>query len=539
MKTTPYQVLYGLVLFLLWVTNSFSQDILWEKTYGGLQSEYLFDVIPTPDYGFLLAGSSLSGKSGNKQDERVNDLDYWLWKMDETGSLEWQRSFGGNGSDFLYSVAATNDGGYVLGGSSTSTEGNAKQDVSRGKEDIWIIRLNPEGAEQWQKTIGGTGRDILKQIVPLKDGGYIIGGSTDSQPAIEGSSSIGEKRSEKYGNMDYWVIKLDSSGEKEWERTYGGIYRDELQSILQTQDGGFLAGGFSNSPISGNKNQDSYGEGDYWVLKLDKTGNIEWQLTMGGEQDDRLFTLIESNRGGYIAGGNSGSGANGNKSESNGKGTDFWVVKISEDAEITWQKTFDFGQADVLTSLIENEDGSLILGGYAQSETTGRKKTDQKGINDYVAIKIDADGQEVWKAEIGSGGTDILRKAIETRDGGYLLAGTSNGSVSRDKTSVQGRNDFWVVKLKDKDKEKKKRTPGLEAYPNPVTNYTNVIVNHDFEEATVTVVDILGREMQRFKAHYRTIPVNMRSYPEGVYIITVETNVKKESVKILKGINKE
>lgn len=83
------------------------------------------------------------------------------------------------------------------------------------------------------------------------------------------------------------------------------------------------------------------------------------------------------------------------------------------------------------------------------------EKTDKKGINDYVAIKIDTDGQEVWKAEIGSSGTDILRKAIETRDGGYLLAGTSNGSVSRDKTSVQGRNDFWVVKLKDKDKEKK------------------------------------------------------------------------------------
>lgn len=527
------------IFFSLLTIPVISQDILWEKTYGGLQSEYLFDVIPTPDYGFLLAGSSLSGKSGNKQDERVNDLDYWLWKMDETGSLEWQRSFGGNGSDFLYSVAATNDGGYVLGGSSTSTEGNAKQDVSRGKEDIWIIRLNPEGEQQWQKTIGGTGRDILKQIVPLKDGGYIIGGSTDSQPAIEGSTALGEKRSEKYGNMDYWVIKLDSSGEIEWERTYGGLYRDELQSIIQTKDGGFLAGGYSNSPISGNKNQDSYGEGDYWILKLDKTGNIEWQLTMGGEQDDRLFTLVESNRGGYIAGGNSGSGATGNKSESNGKGTDFWVVKISEDAEITWQKTFDFGQADVLTSLIENEDGSLILGGYAQSETTGRKKTDKKGINDYVAIKIDTDGQEVWKAEIGSSGTDILRKAIETRDGGYLLAGTSNGSVSRDKTSVQGRNDFWVVKLKDKDKEKKKRTPGLEAYPNPVTNYTNVIVNHDFEEATVTVVDILGREMQRFKTYYRTIPVNMRSYPEGVYIITVETNVKKESVKILKGINIE
>lgn len=534
-----YKLSVGLVLALVCISPFFAQDVLWEKTYGGLQSEYLYDVVPTPDYGFLLVGSSLSGKSGNKLDERVHDLDYWLWKMDETGSLEWQRSYGGNGSDFLYSVSLTLEGGFVLAGNSTSGEGYSKREASRGKEDIWILRLSPKGDELWQKTIGGTGRDVVKQIVTLKDGGFIIGGSTDSHPASEGTVNIGEKKSDKYGNMDYWVIRLDSSGEIEWERTYGGIYRDELESIIPTQDGGFLVGGHSNSPVSGNKNEDGYGQTDYWIIKLDKLGNIQWQRTFGGEHDDRLSVIIESIDGHFIAAGNSASGATGNKQSGNGKGTDFWLIKIDDAGEVIWEETFDIGQNDVLTSLIENEDGSLLLGGYAQSETTGIKSTDKKGINDYVAIKIDFDRQIIWQREIGSTGTDILRKVVETRDGGYLLAGTSNGTTSRDKNSSQGRNDFWVVKLRDKDKEDKMRAPGLEAYPNPTSTFTNVIVNHDFEQATVTVIDILGRQMQRFKANYQTIPVNMQGYPEGVYIITVETEKKKESIKILKGINKD
>ena len=529
----------AIVICLLVTLKCYSQDVLWEKTYGGLQSDYLFDIHPTADYGFLLAGSSLSGKSGNKQDHRINDLDFWLWKMDEHGGLDWQRSYGGDGSDFLHSVQGTIDGGFILGGSSTSGEGFSKKEASRGKEDIWIIKLDAKGDEQWQKALGGTGRDILKQIIPVKGGGYLIGGSTDSRPVTIDGSMVGEKHTESYGSMDYWLIKLDNSGAVEWEKTYGGIYKDELQSIIETKDDGYLAGGYSNSPVSGNKNEDTFGEGDFWILKLDKLGNIQWQRTIGGEQDDRLYTLLESREGGYIAGGNSSSGATGRKSESNGKGTDFWLIKLEESGEIDWQKTFDFGETDVLTSLIENEDGSLLLGGYAQSEATGKKRTDAKGINDYIALKIDPEGEEIWKAEVGSNGTDILRKAVETRDGGYLLAGTSKGEVSGEKNSSQGRNDFWVVKLRDKDKEDKERILGLEVFPNPVITYTNIIVNHDFEKATVSVVDILGRELQRFKAEHRTIPVKLEGYPEGVYIITVETNVKKQSVKILKGINKE
>src|SRR5690606_12927376 len=133
--------------------------------------------------------------------------------------------------------------------------------------------------EQWQKALGGTGKDILKQIIPIKGGGYLIGGSTDSHPPGEGSTVSSEKRSLNYGNLDYWLIRLDNSGTVEWEKAYGGIYKDELQSIIETKDGGYLIRGYSNSPVSGTKNEDTFGEGDFWILKLDKNGNIQWQRT--------------------------------------------------------------------------------------------------------------------------------------------------------------------------------------------------------------------------------------------------------------------
>ena len=506
-----------------------AQDILWEKSYGGIHSEYLFDAQPTADYGFILAGSSLSGKTGNKLQDNINNLDYWVWKMDEQGDMDWQKSFGGTDADFLQSVRNTRDGGFILAGTSSSMKSGDKMEDSFGKEDFWIIKLNAKGDEEWQKTLGGTGSDVLTAIHQTRDGGYIIGGSSDSMVS-------GIKTEPNYGSLDYWIIKLSSSGTIEWQKTYGGQYMDQLESILPTRDDGFIVGGWSNSMKSGNKTEDSFGEGDYWVLKLDKSGDIEWQRTLGGEEDDHLYVIIETMESGYLLGGSSRSGTSGNKSRSNGKGTDFWLVKLTEGGEIDWQSTYDFGRTDVLSSIVENEDGTFLVGGHSKTENTGLKSLDKKGINDFIALKIAADGEERWRRTIGSAGEDNLKKLVETRDGGYLLAGTSNGKASRDKNTGQGLSDFWVVKLRDKEKdEEKDRLSSLEAFPNPTEAFTNIIVNHDFENGTASVYDISGKQLQFFEIKNRTVPISLQGLAIGVYIVTVSTNFSTESVKILKS----
>lgn len=518
--------------------SALSQDIEWEKSFGGKHADYLFDAQPTADYGFILGGSSLSKKSGNKADDNVGNLDYWVWKMDEGGDMDWQKSFGDAGIDMLYSVRNTREGGFILGGTSNSEKGLHKKDSCRGKDDFWIIKLNPKGEEEWQRTIGGAGQEKLKVIIPTSDGGYAIGGSSasDISTAIkQGKPDPFGKWEKNRGNLDLWIVKLDGEGKVKWQKTLGGQYADILESMEQTSDGGFIVGAYTNSPSSYDKPDASYGAGDYWVLKLDRDGNLEWQKVFGGEADDHLYVVKQLKDKGYLLGGSSASGTSGNKQKTNKKGTDIWLVKLDETGEEIWQETYNTGEADMLLSIHENNDGSLLLGGYTHSEAK-TSKTDDKDINDYIAIKTDNKGEEQWRKSIGSNGDDILRKLVETRDGGYIMAGTSNGKISRDKNSGKGGNDFWVVKLKDNDKKKKgeKRTM-LEAMPNPVQQYTNVIVGYEFTSGTASVYDLSGRQLQSFPVTDRTIPVDLGPYPEGMYIIEVKTNAGTDSVKVLKA----
>lgn len=408
-----------LMAFGMGTNTAHAQDILWEKSFGGRHAEYLFDVQPTADYGFLLAGSSLSDKSGNKTGVGSGDLDYWIWKMDEHGEPDWQKSFGGSGSDLLQSIKTTHDGGFILAGTSNSAKGFQKKEDCHGGNDYWVIKLNAKGDEQWQKTFGGKGQDDLSSIVLTRDGGYLLAGTSNSSP-IQNDKGTGIKKEKSRGNMDYWIIKIDADGNELWQKTYGGQYADLLRSIEVTRDGGYILGGYSNSPSSGEKSQQNYGQsGDFWVLKLDDKGIIQWQQTIGGENDDQPYAIHQTNDLGYIVAGNSNS-----QTRTSKKGTDLWVLGLDTTGEILWEEAYDFGSVDILTSLIENPDGTYLIGGY--SPASSDDDSDKEGINDYIALKISNKGEELWRRTLGSDGEDILKKAIMTRDGGYLMAGTSN-----------------------------------------------------------------------------------------------------------------
>ena len=200
-----------------------------------------------------MVGSSISNKNGNKTEANKGDLDYWVWKMDEKGTPEWQKSYGGNGVDLLQSVQLTSDGGFILAGTSSSDKSGDKKENCKGKEDFWIIKLDAKGGEIWQRTIVGSGQEKLLSIAQTIDGGYILGGtssSNKSEPDDKGVEDKYGKSEDSRGSLDYWVVKLDTKGEIKWQKTLGGQYVDELKSIEQTNDKGYILGGYSNSPIS-------------------------------------------------------------------------------------------------------------------------------------------------------------------------------------------------------------------------------------------------------------------------------------------------
>ena len=244
-----------------------------------------------------------------------------------------------------------------MAGSSESGEGLDKKGKCRGNSDFWIIKLDAKGGEQWQKTIGGTGQDELTAVVRAKDGGFILAGSSASEVS-------GEKNVKNFGGMDYWVIKLDAHGEIVWQNSFGGSYNDELRSITTTQDGGYLLGGSSNSADTGTKTQKNLGQSDYWIVKIDEKGKEQWQQTIGGSGDDQLSAVYTTKDGNYLLGGNSNSESSNDKRSSNESGTDFWVMKLDKDTkQILWQQTYNIAKTDILTSLVENEDKTVLIDG--------------------------------------------------------------------------------------------------------------------------------------------------------------------------------
>lgn len=521
--------------FLLSISSCFcyiplcAQQIQWQKTLGGKQGDYLYDALPTPDYGFILAGSSVSEISGIKTEENRGNLDYFLWKMNEQGQEEWQKSLGGNQADFLYSIGLTRDGGYILGGSSYSGISGDKKDSCRGQDDYWIIKLNAAGQEEWQKTIGGSGSDHLLSIQQTSDGGYILGGSSDSPVSYE-------KTAPSKGSMDFWIIKLDAKGKILWQKTLGGLYYDLLGSIKEIPEGYILAG-TSHSPKSEDKSEDNLGKGDYWLLKLDKNGKLLWEKTLGGKKNEELHDMIVASDGGYILAGSSDSPQEGMKISPQGKGLDFWIVKTDKNGTILWQQSIDIGTQDIVSKIVENKDNSFSVAG-SSLEITPKGETE----SNYILVRLSPKGEILAKQKIGGDKKDILQTAVDTRDGTLLMAGTSNSGKSGNKTVENtGQTDFWLVKLYEENNDyitqnSLYKRKNAEVYPNPTERFVNVII---YEELTgkenIEIYDISGKLLQQKTVKYSTTPIDLTGYPPAIYILSISLpSGKKESIKIIK-----
>src|SRR6056297_3346001 len=312
------------VFFLPSTTTLHAQTapgIEWDNTIGGADNEVLTSIQQTADGGYILGGYSVSNISADKSENNLGSFDYWVVKLDALGNIEWDNTIGGAGDDFFPSIQQTADGGYILGGISNSNISADKSENSLGNVDYWVIKLDALGTIEWDNTIGGGFTDYFSQIQQTADGGYILGGTS--------SSNISADKSENNkGNDDYWVVKLDALGAIEWDNTIGGSQDDQIASIQQTADGGYILGGFSNSNTSADKSENSIGFYDYWVVKIDALGSIEWDNTIGAASSDPLASIQQTADGGYILGGNSSSNISADKSENTLGLTDYWVVKL-------------------------------------------------------------------------------------------------------------------------------------------------------------------------------------------------------------------
>ena len=370
-------------------------------------------------------------------------------------AMEWQANLGGTGSEYWGALCESTTGGFFVGGTSYSSASGNKTGTNFGSApDCWLVHLDSKGQKLWDKVYGGSQDDWLRSLVPTPDGGCILGGYSYS-------SMTGNKISTNYGGADYWVVRLDNNGAVLWDRSFGGSADDRLSTVIPTSDGGFLIGGASNSGADGTRSSPNFGTNgtaDYWVVRLDSAGNQLWDKAYGGDSDDFLTCLRQTTDGGFILGGYSLSGMSGTKTSTNfnpevlGSHSDYWVVRVDQNGDKLWDKSFGGSGRDRLFGIAQTSDEGYALGGWTLSENDGNKtaaRINQQQQPDYWVVRLDADGNMLWDREFGAiDGDSELGGLEETEDGGFMLVGISAGSASGNKTSpLIGGNDLWLVRL--------------------------------------------------------------------------------------------
>jgi len=358
-------------------------DTLWTRTFGGGGLDEAYCVQQTLDGGYIIAGYTQSFGSGNG--------DVYLVKTDVSGNEQWSQTFGGNDQDIGYEVQQTIDSGYIIVG----------QTDSYGSRSVYLIKTDASGIEEWSRTFGGTGSDHGSSVQQTNDGGYIIAGKTHSYGA---------------GSSDVYLIKTDAIGDTSWTQTFGGSDTDEGNCVQQTDDGGYIIAGWTYS----------YGAGgsDYYLIKTDDSGNEQWSQNFGGNEFDWGETVQQTNDGGYMIVGSTNSFSTGD--------TDIYFVKTDSLGNEQWNQTFGGGSGEMGLGVQQTIDGGYIITGHTESYGSGDW--------DVCLLKTNSLGSEQWNQIIGGNDDDYSYSVQQTCDGGYIIAGSTQSYGA-------GDYDVYLIRL--------------------------------------------------------------------------------------------
>ncbi len=489
-------LLLGLCAFSI----SAQPTIQWQKTFGGSYFDEASCIRPTTDGGYVIAG--WTGSNNGDVTGFHGIIDFWVIKIDAIGNVEWSKALGGSDDDRAFAIRQTLDGGFIVVGFTQSDDGDVID--FHGYKDAWVVKLNKFGEIVWQKAVGGSDWDEAWCVELTSDGGFIVGGRS--------SSTDGDAAGNPGNFLDYWIVKMSGNGDIQWQKSFGGSNEETVIAIRQTSDGSYILAGETQSTdgdVQGNN-----GNVDFWAVKLRSTGDLEWQHPLGGTGLDIGTDIIETVDG-YIGFGYAGSN-NGDITEHKGL-FDYWVVKLKKTGELVWQKTIGGTNDDYARSLLVENDGSLILAGTTKSKDGDVPY--HNGIQVMWVVKMSPTGQIIWQRTLGGTQGEACYSIQKTSDGGYILAGSA-WSNDGDVTGVKGKSDVWIVKLGPEalgvGKAPHDAATALGIYPNPARQTVTLKAPSDTPSLDFVISDLQGKEMRR-----QHIPnggsVDVSAFPSGMY----------------------
>jgi hypothetical protein len=514
---------YFLLVALLYaVTPMYAQPaIQWQHCYGGGNSDNSYSICQTADGGYITVGSSnsvngdVTGNHGNS--------DLWVVKITSTGSIQWQKSYGGTGNDLAFNVIPLPDGGYVIDAYKYSTDG----DVTCSG-NYWLIKINDTGALLWQKCLQITlgNRAENPSLILMPDGGFafVTGGSEFDWTA-------------GHGAKDFLLVRLDSYGNTLWHKCYGGSRNDYASSVKRTTDGGFIIAGYTQSndgQVTDFHYTTSAGyQYDYWVVKTDSVGNFIWGNSLGGLHEDIAYSIFQSSDGGYTVAGYTRS----NDSDVVAlRGVeDYWIVKLNGSGSVLWKKCYGGTALEEARCIKQTVDGGFIVAGLTGSNDWDVSGNHGTGI-DYWVVKLNDTGLIMWQKCLGGTDYESAYCIAQTSDNGFIITGNA-GSNNGDVSGNHGSGDYWVVKLFPDTGATSMISNNSElgnlivVYPNPVSDILHI--DNLNQNADYKLFNVLGTCVMNGIVSPTKNTVNTKELPKGFYILKFDSEIGR-AYKILK-----
>lgn len=369
----------------------------------------------------------------------TNKLDesfnFLILKFSSENSLEWQKNYGGSKDDRANSIIETLDGNYAVLGYTASADLDVTKNA--GSQDFWLLKISEKGDLLWQKSFGFSGLDYGTTLLETKSGGFLITGVLDVS-ASNGQGNL-KTTGTKHAGGDYWVLKTDNAGNLEWSKFFGGSFTDTPLGVLETTENNFIIAGSSDSEdfnISNNK-----GTYDFWITKISATGDLIWEKSFGGSEIDEARAITATNDGNFIVVGDTRSS---DKDISANKGAaDVWIVKFSTEGNLIWEKTYGGTSFDVARAVNKTQDNGFLIAGSSRSLDNNFQNN---GQNDALILKIDKEGKLLWQKTVGGSQIDFLYSVTALNNNTIIAVGESSSS-DFEIPENKGFTDALIIKI--------------------------------------------------------------------------------------------
>ncbi|HQW06083.1 MAG TPA: T9SS type A sorting domain-containing protein [Flavobacteriales bacterium] len=499
-----------MVTLTLGISLAAQPAIDWQHVYGGSGFDRAYSIDRTSDGGFIVVGETSSTDGDVTGIHGPSNQDAWVIRLDAEGALLWQRALGGSGWEVGRDVRQTMDGGFIMTGLTNSNDGDVAELV--GGQDIWVVKLDADGTILWEHTYGGSSGESPWALEELANGDLLVAGETTSTDVnMQGCSE----------SSDFWLSRLSATGELLWSNCFGGSQFDAVRDMAVLPDGSFVLVGWTRSndgDVSGLHGSGFPPQPDAWVIKTTIDGEMEWQTCLGGSDNDAGWA-IEATPNGKIYVASTAISSDGDVSTQLGGG-DYWVARLADDGTLEMEHSFGGTSGDAPWGMFCTSASEILVVG--SSVSTDGDVSSSHGSTEAWVIKLDENLELLWERSFGGSLSDSGRDIHWSEDGVIALTGSSN-STDGDLTTNYGDNDFWVVKLRPEPvgiNETVLRHFTLS--PNPATSELRIALN-GIAARRMEVVDITGRVVMT-KSITRGAPsvdLSIAQLAQGTYSLRV------------------